>query len=227
MRTYKSCAMSHDCPEYMLRNQYALVQKDGNKFFGAADRHKYSLPELKPIRIIRREAKFGLSQDSPYLTQHALVNSSTISTSLFGPMTPQKTISNSVGRIQPHIMLGDCIREARGNVNTLNKLLHAHTPVASPHRKIFTLLMRNSASNDQKIKQSLLNPFNARALYESIRHGPDSPYSHKMSAFVSTFSKAATGKANAFGKRQARNGFAAMLGTETPTSVHRNSASCY
>ena len=192
MRTYKSCAASHDNPDYLIRNKFTLLQKDGNKFFSSGNRYQYKLPVDKPIRTIYKEVKLGLSRDSPYITRLSYVHPST--TSLLKGFTPRDRGSiQKLSQIQSHTLLQECERKSKGDSYCFNKLMRSNTPMKRPHN-MFTLMLRRASSKEVMIKQSLLDPYNIRALQASVLREKDSPYKQKLLAFTAKLRKQASAK---------------------------------
>ena len=74
MRTYKSCASSYDNPDYLIRNKYLLLQKEGRCMFPLAERRNHNLPEHRSLARINKEPKFGISKDSPWENKHTIIN---------------------------------------------------------------------------------------------------------------------------------------------------------
>ena len=198
-----------------------LLQKDGNKFFFSNDRHKHAIPTPKPIHTIHKEYKFGLSKDSPYISRLSYVNSMT--SSLFDATSPKsQKVLPRITPIQPHKLLSDCLRRAKGDANSFNHLLRAQTPAKPVQKKIFTILLDKSLSKEIKIKQSLLNPFNIRTLHASVLKSDDSPYKDRLATFTKKMREPARVRGVASEKR-IKNGFACLI-TE---GTSKNSSQCF
>ena len=209
MRTFKRCAVSRDNPEYLIRNQYMLLHQDGNKYFSASDRQNHAIPQIKPLTLINTEAKFGLSKDSPYHSRYTCVNRGT--SSLFESGSPVRAFSTRrLEPMSPHILLKECMRKSKGQTTAFNSLMRTQTMATSSQPKIFTLLMHRSASQEDKVRQSLLNPYNVEALHSSIAHGEDSPYSRMLKTYTSKIRRSIRGSSrdvHANGGKSARSVF--------------------
>ena len=174
MRTYKSCAESYDSPEYWIRKKSTLLHQDAKNYFLSEDRHNYKLPETKPIKTINKNAKFGLSRDSPYITPTAFINYST--KSLYGSdhndsnnNDPNKHFRELYIPPKPHTAMTEAMRKSKGDFKQFAKLLHCRTDTR-PHKattKVFIKFLNMSASKDTMVSQSLMNPWNRDSIRAS------------------------------------------------------------
>ena len=214
MRTFKRCAVSHDNPDYLLRNKFVLLHKNGNTYFNAADRAAFPIPKPKPLKVVNVDARFGMSKDSPHLARYSTVNPNT--PSLFDLHSTKS--SNAPVRLMPmspHETIRDCLLRSRGNTGSFNRLLRTETRGRPSQPKMFTLLMGRSTSQDNKIRYSMINPFNVNTLMFSTMRNEDSPYARRLGTFAFTIKKSSKRVINTpSGKGRQSNGFAFML-TET------------
>ena len=217
MKTFKKSAVSNDNPEYLLRNKFMLLHQNATSYFPSSERssHKIALPKLG--RVVNIDAKFGMSEDSPHIAKYSVVNHKT--NSIIDTLSPRINKSPiKVVVVSPHTCLRDCFQESKGNTNTFNKILRTKTRehLKRPRKKIFSLMMRRSASQEDKIKQSFLSPNNAQNLRFSMIKNEDSPYAKKLAGFTSKISKRSSSSMIQSPNNNSRKseGFAFML-TET------------
>ena len=203
MKTFKKSAVSHDNPEYLIRNKNILLHKNGNTYFSSIDRNKYVLPTLKSAKTIDKECKFGLSKDSPFHSRHTCVH--TTSTSIFDD--PYRLKDNKYSRfgarIQPNLHIRECLKKSGNDTPRLIKLLRSELPAAHSVKNTFTLFMDKSMPHEQKVFESLLNRFNVHKLNSSARHPSDSPYNAKLEKYMKAIDKSMATEI----KRLPRNGF--------------------
>jgi hypothetical protein len=214
MRTFRKSAVSRDNPEYLIRNKYMLLHQDGNKYFNAADRQAHIIPTIKPLTCINLEARFGLSKDSPYHTKYTWVNKGTSSVfNLESPLRAQS--SRRLEPVSPHMFLRECLRKSKGNTPAFNSLVRTQTTLASPQPKMFTLLMRRSASQEDKVRQSLVNPYNVEALHSSIARGEDSPYSRMLKTYTAKIRRTIRTRSRDVNRQTTQSARSVFMITET------------
>ncbi len=199
MRSFKRNAVSRDSPDYLIRNKNILLQTGGNCFFMSAERARHPLPQLRTFKTIRKESKFGMSRDSPFLSLHSYIRAA--SSSIFDD--PYLTLHpGDRTRLQPNIHLKECLKRAKTDTSKFNHMMRMDTPMQQSPKKTFSLLMDSSAPYDQKVMESFLNPYNLYKLNASIsgagfdRMEPrtDLPYRRKLIEYTTQLSRSTLSK---------------------------------
>jgi len=221
MRTFKRCAVSNENPDYLIRNSHILIHKDAKEFFLSAERNKHSIRTPKPVKVINVEAKFGISGDNPYATQYSIVNKKIPTVFENEPKSYANRTAGFLTPIASHSSLKDALKESKGDTETFNKMmLKTQMSVERPMRKkIFSVLLRRSASQENQIKNSLLNPHNLINLRHSAKLNEENNYTNNLYSYISSVQRSTKNILRKPTKRYVSSTGTVFLLTEAPTKL--------
>ena len=130
MRTFRSCAVSYDNPDYIIRNKYVLLHKDGREYFQSKERFEHPVVLPKPLKRTITEVKFGMSRDYPHTTKYTKINYNT--PSLYEAENHKYNLSvNKVPRFSPYNILRTYLHKSRGDTKNYIELLRSDAALRS------------------------------------------------------------------------------------------------
>ena len=156
MRTFKKCAVSHDNPDYLIRNKFIILHKNAKVYFPSEQRAAYPITMPRPLKTINVEQKFGMSRDTPCATQYSPINMRT--PALFEPSSiranhaPRRLMLTS-----SHASIKECLRKAKGDTETFTKMVQRtySAEQLSMKRPVSLSLTTLRISQEDMIKNSL------------------------------------------------------------------------